>query len=280
MKFMTLLNELKEHTDDEIVDFNEISLTNEFEKLNKLLFNNELQTPNMKWHSNKGDHGNVKATKNKMTGVIKIVALSMSKFLEIPYKFFKDVLAHEMIHTYWIQKGHFKEQHGPLFQREMHRINSLGLGFNVTIKGDSSNYKISQAVVKQGKEYVFCIIYSRHNSQIMLSVMSLPTYITEGRLISRIYENLTKKGKYKHIHGEFYMSTNPMLQKEKIQRSFAKSIGYTNITHEQYAELLKDAKDLAEFDITQENPKAVWEGKNPPNDPKPPTSLMGMAGLI
>jgi predicted SprT family Zn-dependent metalloprotease len=280
MKIMSLINEVKEHADDEIVDFNEIDLRQEFEKLNKLLFNNQLHAPQMIWNTRKGAHGTVKATRNRTTGEIKIVSLSMSKFYEIPYKFFKDVLAHEMIHVYWIEKGHFKEQHGRLFQQEMHRINSLGLGFNVTIKGDSSNYKISQAIVKEGKEYVFCIISSRHNSQIMLSVMSLPTYITEGRLISRIYENLTKKGKYKHIHGEFYMSTNHMLQKERIQRSFTRSISYSNITHEQYAELLKDAKPMAEFNVTQENPKAVWEGKNPPNNPKPPTSLMGMADLI
>lgn len=272
MKLMSILNEIREHTDDEIVDFNEIDLQQEFSKLNKLLFNNELQAVTMLWNTRKVAHGVVKATRNRVSGEIKIVSLSMSQFLKIPYKFFKDVLAHEMIHVYWLQKGRFKEQHGPLFQQEMRRINSLGHGFNVTVRGDSSNFEISQAVVKEGLELVFCVIYQQRSPGLMLSVMTLPTYITEGRLISNIYEGLVKRGKYKDIRGEFYKSKNPFLQKQKIQRSFSRSISYSNITHEQYAQLIKDADSLAEFSMTEQNPVAQWEGKTTPNDPKPKPS--------
>lgn len=266
MKFMTLLNEIKEHTDDEIVDFNEIDLKQEFEKLNKLLFNNQLHAPQMIWNTRKGAHGTVKASRNKTTGEIKIISLSMSKFFEIPYKFFKDVLAHEMIHVYWIEKGHFKEQHGMLFQQEMHRINSLGLGFNVTIKGDSSNYNISHDVVKKGLELIFTIISTDRQREKMLSVMTYQTYKNEAKLIGNLYQNLARK-KYNQVHGEFYKSTNSILQKHKVQRSFGRSISYSNIDEQKYEELKKDAIFLSEFNLTNKTTEPEWKGTDLPNEP-------------
>ena len=266
MKLMSLLNEIKEHTDEEIVDFNEINLNHEFETLNKLLFNNVLNAPQMLWNTRKGAHGVVKASKNRLSGEIKIISLSMSKFHTIPYKFFKDVLAHEMIHVYWLQKGHFKEQHGPLFQQEMHRINSLGYGFNVSIKGDSSNYGISQEVVKQGLELIFTIISTDRQREKMLSVMTYQTYKNEAKLIGNLYQNLAKK-KYNQVHGEFYKSTNPILQKHKVQRSFGRSISYSNIDEQKYEELKKDATFLSEFNLTSSTTQPEWTGSDLPDEP-------------
>jgi predicted SprT family Zn-dependent metalloprotease len=266
MKLMSLLNEIKEHTDEEIVDFNEIDLRHEFDKLNKLLFNNKLYAPQMLWNTRKGAHGVVKASKNRSTGEIKIISLSMSKFHTIPYKFFKDVLAHEMIHVYWLEKGHFKEQHGSLFQQEMYRINSLDYGFNVTIKGDSSNYGISQEVVKQGLELVFTIISTDRQREKMLSVMTYQTYKNEAKLIGNLYQNLAKK-KFSQVQGEFYKSTNPILQKYKIQRSFGRSISYSNIDEQKYEELKRDATFLSDFNLTDKSTQPDWNGSDLPNEP-------------
>lgn len=267
MKLMSILNEIREHTDDEIVDFNEIDLQQEFSKLNKLLFNNELQAVTMLWNTRKVAHGVVKATRNRVSGEIKIVSLSMSQFLKIPYKFFKDVLAHEMIHVYWLQKGQFKAQHGPLFQQEMRRINSLGHGFNVTVRGDSSNFELSQEAIKQGLELVFTIISTNRQREKMLSVMTYQTYKKEAKLISKLYQNLCKSGKYQQVHGEFFKSTNPLLQKHKIQRSFGRSISYSNIDEQKYEELKKDATFLGEFNLTDKTNEADWSGSDLPNEP-------------
>ena len=267
MKLMSILNEIREHTDDEIVDFNEIDLQQEFSKLNKLLFNNELQAVTMLWNTRKVAHGVVKATRNRVSGEIKIVSLSMSQFLKIPYKFFKDVLAHEMIHVYWLQKGRFKEQHGPLFQQEMHRVNSLGYGFNVTVRGDSSNFELSQEVVKQGLELVFTIISTNRQREKMLSVMTYQTYKKEAKLISKLYQNLCISGKYQQVRGEFFKSTNPSLQKHKIQRSFGRSISYSNIDEQKYDELKKDATFLSEFNLTDKSTQPDWNGSDLPDEP-------------
>jgi predicted SprT family Zn-dependent metalloprotease len=263
---MSILNEIREHADDEIVDFNEIDLQQEFSKLNKLLFNNQLQPVTMLWNTRKVAHGVVKATKNRVSGEIRIVSLSMSQFLKIPYKFFKDVLAHEMIHVYWLQKGRFKEQHGPLFQQEMHRINSLGHGFNVTVRGDSSNFELSQEVVKQGLELVFTIISTDRQREKMLSVMTYQTYKKEAKLIGNLYQNLAKK-KYSQVQGEFYKSTNPILQKYKIQRSFGRSISYSNIDEQKYEELKRDATFLSEFNLTDKSTQPDWNGSDLPDEP-------------
>ena len=267
MKLMSILNEIREHTDDEIVDFNEIDLQQEYSKLNKLLFNNKLQPVTMLWNTRKVAHGVVKATKNRISGEIKIVSLSMSQFLKIPYKFFKDVLAHEMIHVYWLQNGRFKEQHGPLFQQEMQRINSLDYGFNVTVRGDSSNFELSQEVIKQGLELVFTIISTDKQREKMLSVMTYQTYKKEAKLIGNLYQNLSKSGKYQQVHGEFFKSTNPILQKHKIQRSFGRSISYSNIDEQKYEQLKKDATFLSEFNLTDKSTQPDWNGSDLPDEP-------------
>lgn len=266
MKLMSILNEIREHADDEIVDFNEIDLQQEFSKLNKLLFNNQLQSVTMLWNTRKVAHGVVKATKNRVSGEIRIVSLSMSQFLKIPYKFFKDVLAHEMIHVYWLQKGRFKEQHGPLFQQEMHRVNSLGHGFNVTVRGDSSNFELSQEAVKQGLELVFTIISTDRQREKMLSVMTYQTYKKEAKLIGNLYQNLAKK-KYSQVQGEFYKSTNPILQKYKIQRSFGRSISYSNIDEQKYEELKRNATFLSDFNLTDKSTQPDWNGSDLPDEP-------------
>jgi hypothetical protein len=147
----------------------------------------------------------------------------------------------------------------------MNRINSMGLGFNVSVRSDSSEtskFEMSADVVKQGMMLVFGII---HNNLVpnMLSVMKYGTYADEGQYIANIYKNLTKKGKFNWVNGEFYSSNNPKLQREKIQRSFKRSISYTRLTDEQAQELKKDAKLLSSFKI--ENGEVVFSGPDKPN---------------
>jgi hypothetical protein len=267
------LYEAKEHTDDEIVDFNEIDLQHEYNKLNSLLFKGNLQPVTMLWNKRKGAHGVVKGTRNRSTGKITLTSLSMSQFLKVPYKFFKDVLAHEMVHVFWMQQD-VNAKHGPLFVREMNRINSMGLGFNVSVRSDSSEtskFEMSQDVVRQGMELV-CLLMNTDKEKNMLSVMKYDAYKKEAHRIIDIYDYLVNtKPKYRFVEGEFFLSTNPKLQARKIQRSFG-SVSYTLVDESLIDELKQNAKFLCKFVINNDGPQV--EGPDQPN-PAPPKSLLG-----
>ena len=54
LKILSLILEKRQHEDGEIVDFNEIDLKDEFDKLNALLFDNKVQPVLLKWDNRKG----------------------------------------------------------------------------------------------------------------------------------------------------------------------------------------------------------------------------------
>ena len=269
------INEGREHTDDEIVDFNEIDLQQEYNKLNNLLFDGNLQPVTMLWNKRKGAHGVVKGTRNRATGKITLKSLSMSQFLKVPYKFFKDVLAHEMIHVFWMQQD-VNAKHGPLFVREMNRINSMGLGFNVSVRSDSSEtskFEMSSDVVKQGMELVFLLMETDKEKN-MFSVMKYDAYKEQGYRIANIYNFLVnKKPKYRFATGEFFLSTNPKLQASKIQRSFG-SISYIVIDDTIANDLKKDARFLSKFEVDKSPDSPNWSGPDEPNQ-EPRKSFIG-----
>jgi hypothetical protein len=269
------INEAREHTDDEIVDFNEIDLQQEYNKLNQLLFKGNLQPVTMLWNKRKGAHGVVKGTRSRATGKITLKSLSMSQFLRVPYRFFKDVLAHEMIHVFWMQQD-VNAKHGPLFVQQMNRINSMGLGFNVSVRSDSSEtskFEMSSDVVKEGMELVFLLMKTDRDDN-MFSVMKYDAYKSQGYRIIDIYNYLVnKKPKYRFADGEFFLSTNPRLQASKIQRSFG-SISYSRIDNAVANELKQNAKFLCKFEINNSNDEPQLSGPDQPN-PAPPKSLLG-----
>lgn len=265
LKFYNLLFENKVYLDNEIVDFNEINIQNEFNKLNTLLFNNEIKPVTMEWSRRKNAHGHVTATRNMITGEIKIKKLALSKFYNIPYRFFKDVLAHEMIHVYLLQKN-LNVNHGPEFIQEMNRINAMGKGFNITVTSDASNFEVAKSDSKSNVELVF-LVFDNGKSKNNVAVMNYKTYKSQGANISRIFDNLCKSGKYQIVYGQFFLSKSILLQAQSIQRSFERSISFQNVPDEKLEQYKAGAKELGNFMCTKDG--CEWEGQDIPNEPAP-----------
>ena len=259
-----IIKEAKEHTDDEIVDSNEIDLQHEFNKLNTLLFGGELYPIHMEWNRTRSAHGQVKAQRLRSTGEITIKSLSISKFLDITYKHFKDVLAHEMIHVYWLQK-HINAGHDYRFIREMNRINNMGLGFNVTVKADSSQFGLSKEVLAKKKELVFVLMKVDNESETRVAVTTYNAFKKTGYRVGVIYKNLTKSGKYKNVTGKFYIGDNPELQRHPIQRTF-NSISYENIKDDVATSYTEGARELSSF--TASSGELEWKGSDIPTKPQ------------
>lgn len=242
-----LLWEAKQHTDDEIVDFDQIDLQDEFEKLNSLLFGGIIKPVQMIWNTRRSAHGTVKASRNRLTGAITIKSLGISKFLDVPYKVFKDTLAHEMIHVYLLQQG-IDDGHGYRFRGEMNRINSMGLGFNVTVTMDSSNFGLSKHAVAKAKELVFILIDTNLKKNLLV-VVTPNVYRTEGHQLERLYGRLVVARKYLWAKGEAFKSSDPSLLKYSQNRNFRSGVSYTSIDETTAENLKRNAEKIDSFSV-------------------------------
>ena len=260
MKLFDLILEKKEYSDTDVIDFNEIDIYHEYNKLNDLLFDGKLSRVPIILNNRKNAHGTVKSTINRRTGEINIQSLSMSKFLNVPYKFFKDVLAHEMIHVSLLQRN-INAGHDWRFVREMDRINKMGLGFNISVTTDSSMLDDFEVSTKKNVVLIFCVI-NINGREKYVAVMRENVYTDQGSQISKIFNQTVKSGKYKEVVLEFYKSDEPYLQKLKIQRSFMRSIGYEKIPDERIDGLIEKSIKVSECVILPgKDPQ--WSGDAP-----------------
>lgn len=251
------LSEAKQHTDDEIVDFDEIDLQDEYNKLNSLLFDGRLQPVEMIWNTRRSAHGTVKAQRNSATGAIRIKSLAMSKFLDVPYKVFKDTLAHEMIHVFLLQQG-IDDGHGFRFKQQMYRINSMGLGFDVSVTRDSSSFALSKHAQAKAKDLIFFLLDTDRTSN-MLILTTPNIYRSSGDDVEKLYGRLVVSGKYRWVKGDVYRSSNPQLMKYTQNRSFKRSVSYTTIDQSKADELKSDAEKIHSFSFdSKDKVDASW----------------------
>ena len=241
-----IMSEAYEHTDDEIVTFDNIDLQYEYDKLNDMLFNGELTKVSMSWANTKGKHGSVKFRALNMGGkarkVQSITGLFLSKYFEIPYKMFKDTLAHEMIHVKNLQDAmrsnrviYTNEGHGSDFIREMNRINSMGLGFKVSVTGEES-YNVASHV--KGKQMYIAVVMLKKRSKSDTWIVGMTDSAYEERermerFLSRMYDSVLIN---------YYNTNNPYFSKFPAQKNF-NSISY-NVAKETD---LQKTEELGEF---------------------------------
>jgi len=232
-----VMAEAYEHTDDEIVSFENVDLEHEFNKMNKLVFNGELQMIPLDWSNTRGRHGHV-SWRRKYDGTVeKIHGLFLTKYFKKPYKNFKDVLAHEMIHVKNLQddmkanRRAEKKGHGYDFIREMNRINAMKLGFTVTVK-ESESFDVSDDI--KGKNVYFAVLkLEGSKSGDFVAVMTPKAFEERKTTLEKIFNNLIKSFKYRSVTLEYYQTNSPKILKYPVQRSFARSISYTPIKPEE-----------------------------------------------
>lgn len=250
-----VIREAYEHTDDEIVTFDKIDLNYEFDKLNDLLFGGTLERVPIAWSTTKGRHGHVSYRRWYDSTVEKINGLFLSKFFKIPYKMFKDTLAHEMIHVKNLQddiktkRKHYKsEAHGFDFIKEMNRINSMGLGFKVSVKGEES-YDVADDI--KGRNVYGAIIkldgFSKSGE--FVAVMVPKAYASRKETLERIFNNLITSGKYKSVEIEYFQSNNPYFLRFPVQRNFDRKVGYIKVKPEEMSKIRELATFIDKVDL-------------------------------
>jgi hypothetical protein len=233
---LKFINEAPDHADDEIVGRENINLQHEYDKLNQLLFEGKLPRVVLVWDSSKRRLGVVKSLRKRLTGEVKIESLGMSTYYKIPYRKFKDTLAHEMIHVWQIVTVH-TAGHGWDFHREARRINGMGLGFNITEK-NSEELSVSDQGATNTKELI--AIIQEINGEYFLSVTTPKVYETDFNAVVNFYHRGVDGGRFRNVVITVIQSHNPNLLGKRILRSMTRSFSYSLLSDNLLEELLND----------------------------------------
>lgn len=250
MKILEIYKELLETINNkDVIDFNDINLSSEFNGLNDLLFRGEIVPIPIRWGLDKDRIGSLYYVKDD-AGKYVIRGLRISKFYNLTYGQFKNTLAHEMIHVYLLQQG-IDDNHDEPFLKEMNRINGMGLGFNITVSEEFDDYPVISSHVK-AKELVFFTFKYGGSNHIIL--MTNDTYKNKYKLIANGFKSYGKENK--DFVGSFWLSSNRLLRNFRIQKIIGDTIKIDFISGAILNEILKDSKKLSEFSTNGK--KVIW----------------------
>lgn len=237
----------------EYVDYSQISLKKEYDKLNKVLFDNSLPDIPLKWDKRKGAAGHVRSVKFRSGTKSIIKHLSMSVFYKATYREFLDTLAHEMIHVHNIHNGldtKMFDPHGVHFIKEMDRINALGHGFKISITKDSSNLRVSDSI--KMKKPLIALLFTAFNKRNII-VMSEKTFYNEHEGLNRFFNKWVQNGKTDELKAMYIKSFNPELKREKVQRSFARKISWRMCPIDLWESIRDTGEILKEISIDRDS---------------------------
>lgn len=264
------LNEI-EYNDDDVLDLSKVNLKSEYNKYNSMLFNNEAPNIPLTWSNRKGALGHVSFMRNRNTGEIKIKKLAITTFYDLTYRIFKNTLVHEMIHAYLLGKGIIDgwsrfapDPHGQHFHRLADKFNSMDLGFNIT-KENTDKLQLSAKTKQNAKEVVavFLNIDGRPN----VLITSPNVFYKEGEVesLSRLFQNIISRGKYRNVDITFVKSKNPELigVAPTVRKFSGSGIRYAPTTSDFQKEIVDNGEVLKQINlpigVNEDNVGNEWE---------------------
>lgn len=256
--------DLFENYSTEIVDPKTLNLQDEYQKLNKLLFNGELQPVEMKWEVVKHCGGRVVGTRMKRMvgrqwkpyGPTTIQYLGMSTYMQLTYQKFVNILAHEMIHVYMIQNNiNDLGYHGPLFKNHMDKINKRGLGITISIFDTYTIEEIQLSDNEPLKKPLAAIIVRESDSPKITFIpllQSVSSTIFQDFISTRAaYMAHVKKQDLKF---ELIETTDPKTKLYKASR-LLKSAQWILIKDDQLADMMKMGKVIQTVNVGRDDYK-------------------------
>lgn len=234
------LTENQQYQDTDKIDFRNINLYNEYNELNQQLFGGKLPKVMMKWSSRKTSLGHVNFRVERRSTEIIINHLAISNFYAMTYRVFLNTLAHEMIHIEQKEKGYYEEirynPHGNFFRSEAHRINNMGLGYNIT-KSNEEQLGVSDKTKNSMKSLIGIIL--NIDGKYYISVTTPNVFNAQHLILFRIFEKLVTRGKYKKVEITVVETQNPELIKYRVAKSF-NSVAYAPLSDALFEQLLED----------------------------------------
>jgi len=272
MKLVSLINEelenlLREFADDDIVDSTKVNLRQEYDDLNQLLWDGKLPNVPLKFDPSKKGYGRVNALINRRTGEITIQYLAISSLYKFTYRQFKNILAHEQIHVY--QNGVMRERggHGWDFERQARRINSMGLGFEITARNGEDIAVSDQAKAAFSKKKLIAIVLNL-DGEYNLVVTSPSTFSAEFDFLVGIFVGaVNRRGRYRSVEITAIETSSPEIMGFPVAKSFKRSISSRPIADRLLETLLND-NIIKEVKIKRGVPMSVSEEVVPGTEQK------------
>lgn len=253
-EFSNILNEMG--TED-IVDPNTINLREEYDKLNKLLFNNSLRDVPLQWDNSRKHLGVVRAVRNRFSTEVSVEYLALSKFYKINYRQFRDVMAHEMIHV-WQFLTLRKADHGWTFMREANRINGMGLGFLINVRNSEQIEASDEVKANMSKRMMIAVVFNMDGKE-GVNVVSPALYLNESQTLFSFLDKLVKQRmEYRSIEVTAYETNTPELAGVKISKSWQRGFTLSPVSDKLRAELQK-SKVVTNLKFTRDSAPVVSE---------------------
>lgn len=213
------LNEQHEQT--EYIDFNKTNMEEDFNYLNKLMFNNEVKPVKFKWFKSKHKIG-LASFKGGDT-------ISISNFYKMTRKQYLSVLAHEMIHMY-IHHYDLKDSgdHGWQFKKIMNQLNKDHTDFEIKPSEDASYYSVNSNIKKPLGVVLFIYNGGEEINTDYEAIYVNKQVINNDDILNTFVENLISYNeksplsvftKYRSVTMEFYKCDNPDLSQFKLKRN-------------------------------------------------------------
>lgn len=228
LKFFEFLNESTNK--DEIIDFATTDLYENFNFLNKLLFDNKVKPVPLKWFKSKTKVGIMVHTGYEIEYV------GISTFYKMTKKQFLETLAHEMIHVYMLQqKINDNGDHGREFQKILNSINQKHPEYNIKPTENADFFSVNSTKKKltgvllfiaDGNDYT--AIFT--NNEIVNDESIINKFIDDlKKYIQRVPLNIFVRNKTIDI--KIYSSDSPELLTFKIKRQLSlNNLGFYNVT--------------------------------------------------
>jgi hypothetical protein len=227
-------------------DPSSISLKAEYQKLNRELFDGELPSIPLKWMKSRRAGGWVKATINRRSGEITIKELGVSTFLKRTYEQFLGILAHEMIHVYWLANGK-NEGHGIFFKAKLYELKRKA-SFDIPLTESIAGMELSEEA-KQTKREVGVVLFDMADGKSRCAVYSLNAftrqYVNLHTYVLRFAERVASG--YEVLKAYLLVSDNPELQKYPAKRKVSRDL--YRCPNDLARELKRDGKMWDEFDF-------------------------------
>ena len=174
---------------DTNINSKNVNLQQEYNNLNQLIFDNKLPTITMKWNNNKSRSGLVQF-RGRDRNTMKVSYLGISTYTVLTYRRFLSILCHEMIHVYvWLNKLKDNGSHGLIFKGEMNKINRLKLGFQISLKDNFENVKISPKNIKPRGVIFFKGPKGKTAKNAGIMVMSKAKLVSEEKYLKALLGN-------------------------------------------------------------------------------------------
>ncbi len=222
-----MLKHIKDYSSFQITesvkfDHRDTDIQTDFDILNKKMFNGEIERVPLKWIKTKYKLGVVTHTKDGG-----IDYLGISTFYDITRQQYLNVLAHEMIHVYMIQKGIMeKDHHGPKFMEFLNRINAEHPEFNLSKSNNALDFKVAPKEKTSPDAGTYgVVLFDLGNNDLSVVVVNQKAIQDESQM-NTFMDYIIKHGRIlfprtKNGTVEVYLSDHPDLSKFKVKRSLS-----------------------------------------------------------